>query len=164
MDRHYSPLSRILHWLGAMAVIVMLTLGFMMFFADSREVKHFSEAAHIGVGFFAFLLIGWRSVLRLYQGFPEPAHTSTERVARYLHYALLLTMLVLIVTGPLYLFTENDPLSVFGWFAVSFDLRVLEWIHEPAEEVHKVLGTYILPLLLILHIGGGVRHFYKHRA
>jgi cytochrome b561 len=64
-------------------------------------------------------------------------------------------MLVLIVTGPLYLFTENDPLSVFGWFAVSFDLRVLEWIHEPAEEVHKMLGTYILPLLLILHIGGG---------
>ena len=58
MDRHYSPLSRILHWLGAMAVIVMLTLGFMMFFADSREVKHFSEAAHLGVGFFC-LLINW---------------------------------------------------------------------------------------------------------
>jgi cytochrome b561 len=51
MDRHYSPLSRILHWLGAMAVIVMLTLGFMMFFADSREVKHFSEAAHIVLAF-----------------------------------------------------------------------------------------------------------------
>ena len=118
MDRHYSPLSRTMHWLGAMAVIVMLTLGFMMFFADSREVKHFSEATHIGVGFFAFLLIGWRSVLRLYQGFPEPAHTLTEKVARYLHYALLLTMLVLIVTGPLYLFTENESLSVFGWFAV----------------------------------------------
>ncbi|MGM0429227.1 MAG: cytochrome b [Pseudomonadota bacterium] len=164
MDRHYSPLSRTLHWLGALAIIVMLTLGFMMVFADSREVKHFSEAAHIGTGFFAFLLVGWRSVLRLYQGFPEPVQTPRERFARYLHYVLLLAMLVLIVTGPLYLFTENDPLSVYGWFTVSLDLRALEWLHEPAEEVHKLLGTYILPLLLILHIGGGIRHFYKQRG
>ncbi|ASG65508.1 cytochrome B [Idiomarina piscisalsi] len=163
MNSKYTPLSRTLHWLGALSIFTILTLGFMMVFADSREVKHYSEAAHIGVGFFVFFIVAWRIVLRFYQGFPESTTTVKDKLVRYLHYALLLTMLVLIVTGPLYLFTENDPLSVFGWFSVSMDLSGLPWLHEPSEEIHKVLGTYVLPVLVTLHIAGGVWHFYKEK-
>lgn len=161
MDSRYTPLSRASHWLSALAITIILTLGFMMVFADSRETKHFAEAAHIAVGFFIFFIVVWRIGLRLFEGFPNPAQSLLERSARYVHYALLVVMLLLVISGPLYLFTENEPLSVFGWFNVTLNLRALAALHEPAEEVHKFLGTYLLPALLLLHIAGGIRHFYQ---
>lgn len=163
MDNHYTPLSRALHWLSALAITVILTLGIMMVFANTREVKQFAEAAHIGMGFFIFFIVIWRSGVRIYEGFPTDARTARERGVRYLHYTLLGVILLLVVSGPLYLFTENEPLSVFGWFAVSLDLRALAVLHEPAEAVHKFLGTYLLPALLLLHIIGGIRHFYQRQ-
>lgn len=161
MDNHYTPLSRSLHWLTAVAITVMLTLGLMMVFTDLREAKHVAEAAHIGVGFFVFFVVVWRVGLRAIEGFPTPVSSPLQRAARYLHYVLLMVILLLVISGPLYLFTENEPLSVFGWFNVVLDWRSMAVLHELAEAVHKVLGTYMLPTLLFVHMVGGIYHFYR---
>jgi cytochrome b561 len=54
------------------------------------------------------------------------------------------------------LFTENEGLAVFDWFTVNLDLTALSIVHEPAEEVHKITGLYVLPALLVVHIAGAV--------
>lgn len=164
MDTHYSGLSRINHWLGLIFVVIMMTLGYMMFFATDRAAGNYAQTAHIGVGFFAFWFILWRTFYRLRQGFPE-THASKLKnaVARSIHYLILLALLVLIFTAPLYLFTENDPLAVFNWFNINLDLTVLAAIHEPVEEIHKLTGLYILPALLIVHIAAAVIHYLSNK-
>ncbi|KFZ30841.1 cytochrome B561 [Pseudidiomarina salinarum] len=157
MDTHYSGLSRINHWLGLIFVVIMMTLGYMMFFATDRAAGNYAETAHIGIGFFAFWFILWRTVYRLRQGFPK-THSSKLKnaVARSIHYLILLILIVLILTGPLYLFTENEALTVFNWFSINLDLTALAAIHEPVEEIHKLAGIYILPILLIVHIAAAM--------
>ncbi|MDZ7768126.1 MAG: cytochrome b/b6 domain-containing protein [Woeseiaceae bacterium] len=129
--------------------------------APNDTVEDYVIGIHISLGFFAFLFIVWRVAYRLYEGFPAAiAGTAPERWAAYLvHRALLIILTLQVLTGPLYLFTEGDAVNVFGWFSVSLPLQSSEAIHELIEEIHVVLGVYVIPGLLLVHIGGAIRHY-----
>jgi cytochrome b561 len=63
------------------------------------------------------------------------------------------------VLGPMYLFTENECVNVFGWFSVCVPLESLSVIHEPMEWLHINIGIYLLPTVLVLHFIGAIRHY-----
>ena len=113
--------------------------------------------------FFVFLFIVWRVFFRLYEGFPSPVgNTPFERKAAYIVHRLLIFLLLLqVFTGPLYLFTEGEGVNVFGWFTVSIPLEGLSFIHEAMEVMHIATGLVIIPLVLVLHISGAIRHYWK---
>lgn len=100
-------------------------------------------------------------IFRLYEGFPENIGTSAlERWTAYIaHRAILVLLTLQVATGPLYLFTENECMNVFGWFSVCVPLEGLSFIHEPMEWLHVNIGIYVLPALLILHFLGAIRHY-----
>ncbi len=108
----------------------------------------------------------WRIGYRLYQGFP-PALSESQRerwLARGTHGLILLALLLMVFTGPLYLFTENEGVEVFGWFTVAIPLESLAVLHEPVESIHIWLGVYGLPVLLLVHIAGAIRHYLGRRS
>lgn len=164
-EHRYSGMGTINHWIAALLVIVMMVLGLLAYFAPSDEVEDFVMDVHIALGFFVFLFIAWRVAFRLYEGFPPSAElTNIERWIAYLvHRILLLVITLLVVTGPLYLFTEGEGINVFGWFSVYLQLDFLEFLHEPAEWIHVNLGLYVLPAILILHFVGALRHYLYRR-
>lgn len=167
MDTHarYSGLSILNHWIAALLIVVMLTLGLAAGGADSDAAEHYIMDLHIGLGFFVMLFVLWRVAWRLYEGFPpdSEADALTRYLGRTTHWALLALIAVQVVTGPLYLFTEGEGMDVFGWFSFYVPLEGLAFLHEPAEEIHKLLGEWVLPLLLGLHLLGGVRHYLTGR-
>ena len=79
--------------------------------------------------------------------------------SRITHSLILLALVVMVITGPLYLFTEGEGVDVFGWFTVAIPLESLSVLHEPVESIHIWLGVYGLPVLLVLHIAGAIRHY-----
>lgn len=166
LSHRYSGLSAINHWIAVLFVIAMLVLGLVATEAPTDIAEDYILDVHISLGFFAFLFIFWRVAFRLYQGFPPPLEDSAmERWAAYLVHRLLLVVLTLqILTGPLYLFTEGEAVNVFGWFSVQLPLGSLEAIHEPMEDIHKIVGTYIIPLLLLFHIAGAIRYYFRRNA
>lgn len=157
----YSGASIINHWVTAVLVIAMLVLGWTAGSAPSEVTEDYVMGIHIGLGFFVFLFVLWRTTYRLYEGFPETiGETKIERGMAYWVHRLLLVFLVLqVFTGPLYLFTENQGVNVFGWFTVYVPLEGLAVIHAPMELVHVALGVYLLPILLVLHLLGAFKHF-----
>ncbi len=159
-QQRYSGLSVVNHWLTALLVIAMLTLGLAAGEAPDAA-EDYIMSVHIGLGFFVLLFVIWRAVYRIADGFPpDPAADALERVgAWWMHRLLLIVLLLLVLTGPLYLFTEGEGMNVFGWFTFYVPLERLEIIHEPAEEIHKFLGEYALPVLLILHFLAAARHY-----
>lgn len=163
MDRmgRYSGLSTTNHWITVILVVSMLVLGLVASEAPNDTVEDYVIGIHISLGFFAFLFIVWRVAYRLYEGFPPAiAGTALERWAAYLvHRSLLIVLTLQVLTGPLYLFTEGDAVNVFGWFSVSLPLESSEAIHELIEEIHVVLGVYVIPGLLLVHIAGAIRHY-----
>jgi len=157
----YSGVSIINHWITALLVIAMLVLGWTAGSAPTEVTEDYVMVIHISLGFFVFLFVLWRTAYRLYEGFPEIiGETKIERATAYWVHRLLLVFLVLqVFSGPLYLFTENEGVNVFGWFTIYVPLESLAVIHAPMEWVHVALGVYLLPILLVLHFLGAFKHF-----
>lgn len=157
----YSSTSIINHWVTALLVVVMITLGFVAGAASSDAIEDYVLGVHVALGFFVFIFIVWRVLFRLYEGFPlNTSKTVLERWGAYIVHRAILTLLVLqVFTGPLYLFTENECIDVFGWFSICLPLESLAIIHEPVEWIHVNIGLYALPVLLVLHFIGAIRHY-----
>lgn len=159
----YSAISIVNHWVTALLVVAMLLLGFMAAAAPSREVGGFVMSVHISLGFFVFWFVLWRVAYRLYQGFPPTrGDVRWQRLlAWWVHRLMLWLLLLQVFTGPLYLFTENEGINVFGWFTVLIPLESLAVIHEPVEILHVVTGLYIIPALIVMHFAGAVHYFWN---
>lgn len=164
-SRRYSGISTINHWLTALLVVVMLVLGYAGGHAPNDHAEHYVMGLHVSIGFFAFLFVLWRVGFRLWEGFPESAgRTAFERIlSRIVHRLLLLVLVLQVLTGPLYLFTEGEGADVFGWFTFYIPLESLEVLHEPAEIVHVVQGMYVIPALLLLHFLGAAKLYLRSR-
>ncbi|MDZ7828686.1 MAG: cytochrome b/b6 domain-containing protein [Halofilum sp. (in: g-proteobacteria)] len=160
-EQRYSSISTINHWVTALLVVVMLALGYAVAAAPSEVVEEYVLGVHISLGFFVLLFVAWRVIFRLYEGFPENIGTSAlERWLAYMAHRAILALLALqVVTGPMYLFTENECMDVFGWFSICVPLESLSFIHEPMEWLHVNIGIYVLPALLVLHFLGAIRHY-----
>src|SRR6056297_1427137 len=162
--RRYSGISILNHWITALLVVAMLTLGLTARNAPD-PAEDYIMSIHIGLGFFVLLFVAWRTAVRLREGFPENAGAGalTRIGAWWMHRALLVVLALLVITGPLYLLTEGEGMSVFGWFTFYVPLESIELVHEPAEEVHKFLAVYALPALLLVHFLGAARHYLAGR-
>lgn len=165
-QQRHSGIATINHWLTVVLVTIMLALGYLAAGAPSDAVEGYVMRVHVALGFFVLLFVLWRTVFRLYEGFPATlGRTAPERWLAYLVHRLVLALLVLqVLTGPLYLFTENECIDVFGWFAVCVPLESLAIIHGSMEWLHKLVGLYLLPGLLALHVVGAIRHYLDRRA
>jgi cytochrome b561 len=165
METHsrYSGLSILNHWVTAILVFIMLTLGLMADEAPDKTSDSYIMDVHVALGFFVFLAVAWRVGYRLWQGFPpNPGAGAVERYLGGLtHRLLLIALVVMVISGPLYLFTEGEGVDVFGWFVLHIPLTALEAIHEPAERVHAATGATILPILIGLHMLGAVHHYLR---
>ena len=157
----YSGISTVNHWITVILVIAMLVLGIVAGEATSEAAEDYVIGVHISLGFFAFLFIAWRIGYRLYDGFQPalPGSAAERRIASVVHRSLLVILALQVITGPLYLFTEGESMNVFGWFSIHLPLESLAALHEPVEEIHEIIGAVVLPLLLILHIAGAIKHY-----
>ncbi|MBK8544513.1 MAG: cytochrome b/b6 domain-containing protein [Caulobacteraceae bacterium] len=117
----YGWLSIALHWLAAIAVIVMLVTGFQAAFAGDagdRAARSALMGLHISVGASVALLLLAR-VLSNY-GQPRPAPPEQAPVLKFLssatHQVLLLAILVQVISGPLAVWSGGRAVNVFGLF------------------------------------------------
>lgn len=163
-NERYSGLSVLNHWLTALLVIAMLTLGLAAGEAPDAAEDYIMEL-HIALGFFLLLFVVWRVAFRLYEGFPDHPEASplVRAGAWWMHRLLLVVLLLLVITGPLYLFTEGEGMDVFGWFTFHVPLKNLEFLHEAVEETHEILAKYGLPALLILHFLAAAGHYLARK-
>lgn len=153
----YTSISVINHWITAILVIIMLTLGYTAAFAPTDFIEDYIIRIHISVGFFAFILVLWRIFFRIIEGFPKNETKSFKNDISHLNHKLLLFLLLtLVMTGPLYLFTENECVSVFSWFEICIPLEGLPGLHKIVKLFHINIGYYILPALIVLHILGAL--------
>jgi cytochrome b561 len=161
---HYSGISALNHWLTALAVVAMWTLGLAAGEAPDAA-EDYIMSLHIGLGFFVLWFVLWRTGWRLAKGFPRAESESRfQRIAAgTMHRLLLVVLLVLVLTGPMYLFTEGEGMDVFGWFTFYIPMPLGHTVHEAAEEVHKFCGEYLLPILVGLHLLAAAYHWLVER-
>ena len=118
----YGRVSRANHWIAAIAVIGLLTSGMILGFdLLDREASRSLRGTHQGIGALFFIFALWRVTWRAIQGFPPaitPVPSWQERAARMTHYALLMLLLIMPVSGLGSALFRGRDLDVLGLFTL----------------------------------------------
>lgn len=154
-----------LHWISAAGVAALYLLGERMEEAPDRAAKIAAQDLHVSVGVLLFTFLAARLLWSVSQ--PRPAALETRRLFRIAAGAVqvlfLLMIAVLLVTGPLSIWSTGRPIEVFDLFSLPspFAARAPA-IHEVAEEVHGVASKLFWPLIA-LHVAGALKHLVLDR-
>jgi cytochrome b561 len=164
----YGWLAIALHWIAAFGVLAMLWIGLNADWAGdagNRAERARWMGLHISLGatliaFFAARVVGHYTL-------PQPAPAEQARplqmLAKAAHHLLLLAIVILILSGPMAVFSGGRDINVWGLFAVPSPFAERnDAVHEAAEQVHAV-GRYMLYGLIPLHVLGALKHLIVDR-
>lgn len=150
----YGEISLLNHWVVAIFIFVLLTLGLVYDGLPSGDARQSVIYWHASLGLLAIPFIIWRITWRVKSGFSEHLaknkHEATLK--KTTHILLLVAIGLQIITGPLYLWTEAEALPFFGLFEIPSPFSTkAEWLHGAVETLHKYVANPILLALLALH-------------
>lgn len=153
-NESYGEISLLNHWLVAIFIVALLTLGFVYDALPKSDARESVINWHASLGLLAIPFVIWRITWRIKFGFPEDQEKSKFEITikRTVHILLLIAIGLQIITGPMYLWTEAASLPFFGLFEIPSPFsEELEWLHEAAEAVHKFIANPLLIILLSFH-------------
>jgi cytochrome b561 len=159
----YGWVSIALHWVTAILVLTMWTLGTMSqtdVQADSAWYAHL----HMSIGVSAYLLLWGRILWRFAVGHPAP-HPGQSAilfpVAKAFHYLFLIAIGVMLLSGPLMVWSGGDEVEVFA-FAIPSPFAPWPGLHDLLRRIHGVTASIII-LGAILHILAALKHIVFNR-
>lgn len=179
-EQRYTKVAIILHWLMALVIVWQIWIGIWMTGAIDDPAKQgaayeafqFHKSLGLTLLVLAVLRLAWRLTHRVP---PLPAHTPPWQkvAARASHYALYAFMVLIPLTGWIYVSTgwNSDAGTAFAIPTVWFGL--FEWPHIPGldgngpladivVEVHELLAFALIGLL-VLHVAAALKHHFIDR-
>jgi cytochrome b561 len=160
----YSLPSILLHWVGAAFVIALFVIAQI---AEDlpRPERATMMQLHYSLGAIAFVVIGlrvlWRALAKDGAATPS-ANPALDQLSAFVKVGLLITMTVLIITGPLALWTGGRAINVFNVLTLPAPFARNETLHEALGSIHGVF-TKVLFLLVVLHVLGALKHLVIDR-
>lgn len=161
----YTTVQIALHWVGALLLFALLTLGYYMTsLPRGAPGKADWVNLHKSLGLTAALLIAWRLVERLRRPAPLPdptLHGWEVALARVTHRLLYACMVVMPLSG--YLGSSFNKYGTRFW---GVPLPHWGWVDETLQNmfytVHN-MTSYLLLGLIALHVAGVVKHQWFDR-
>jgi cytochrome b561 len=159
--------SKILHWLGAVAVLVLLTHGWWMTHMTPRPERAVNSAWHAAIGYDLLALLVLRLLWRWMN--PVPAMPGELRrweviAARAGHAGLYVLLFAASLTGWALAGTFRNPmaLDLFGLPIPQIVGSADRALHNIFEESHTI-ASYLLAAVIVVHIAGSLRHHFVKR-
>jgi cytochrome b561 len=152
-----------LHWLAAALVLTMWTLGTMSQTDVEADAAWYAHL-HMSIGVSAYLLLWGRVIWRFAAGHPDPHPGQSALLfplAKYFHYLFLIAIAIMLVSGPLMVWSGADAVEVFA-FEIKSPLPAWPQLHDLLRRVHGVTASVII-LGVILHILAALKHIVINR-
>ncbi len=158
-NTYYGSVSRINHWLGAAIIIGMLTVGLYFNDMPRGDEKFYWLKLHISFGGLVFVYLLFRVLWRLFSRSPEPVPQThqLQLATQVVHWLLLLSVLVMAISGPLLVWTRGSEINVFSWFAWPSPIGEMPQLHEWMETIHAIAAKVLLAAIGI-HILAVIKH------
>lgn len=161
MDERYRPAIQLLHWLVALIVVGLIAVGLVLHYdLAPKPVRPELRLLHMSFGISILVLMVVRFFVRRRAGVPplpatiSPAIRIAAHATQMLLYLLLLAMPVF---GILFVEAHGKAVPFFGLFTLPAVVGKSEGIKEVFEALH-FWGGITLVTLLLLHVGGAIRH------
>jgi cytochrome b561 len=163
---HFGIIAVTLHWLVAIAVFGLFSLGLWMTGLDYYD-SWYKQGPwwHKSIGIVLIFVIIFRLCWRMIT--PPPAALSNHRpweikLAHLTHLLLYFLLLAIMVSGYLISTADNRAIEVFGWFAVPATITSLPDQEDIAGKVHLILASILIGLAS-LHAAAAVKHHFIDR-
>ena len=158
----YGIISKILHWLSAILLLIQIPLGFYLVDLDFGEERITIENIHVLVGLGIFYVVIFRLINNLINPIPKlgPATFLGQRfIAKLNHLLLYIAILSITISGILKKLFNGESLIIF------FKKIKIEDNFELADQFYNIhiLSNYALIGLVVLHISAVIIHklFFK---
>ena len=142
----FGWISIALHWTTAVAIIALWFIGKSISNQSPGEID-VRRDLHIIIGLACWLPILARIIWRFRVAHPHAVGQSMRihQVARFIHFTMLVSLMVMLISGPLMAWAITDKIEFF-------------------ENIHRVhsLSANILFFLVVLHILGTLKHLMFH--
>ena len=161
----WGSVSKLLHWLVVVLVLVMATIGLTMGDLPNGPDKIRVYALHKSIGLTILALVVLRLAWRLYAGAPAPVAGTPawqERAASLTHWALYALLLAMPLSGWLLNSASGFPLQWFGLVNLPAIAGRDHDLHELAESVHEWL-FWTLVALVVAHAAAAFHHHLFQR-
>ncbi|MFT3732532.1 MAG: cytochrome b [Hyphomicrobium sp.] len=161
----YGLVSRLFHWLMAIAIIAMFGLGYWMVKLDYYSPYYNSAPdIHRGVGMILLFALPIRWLWRVLNPKPSDQELSPfERKASFaVHWSFYVLLLALLLSGYLISTADGSPISVFGWFDVPAIIK-MPGLETPAGNVHRILA-YATMALAAVHALAALKHHFIDKS
>lgn len=141
----FGWVSIIVHWVTTAIIIALWFIGRSIMEQGSIEAVDMRRNLHATIALSSWLLLLFRIVWRLRMHHPRATGQTLfiHRVARTVHYAMLVGIGVMMISGPIVYWVENDN------------------VKELALAAHATTAS-ILFVLVLVHIGGTLKHLIFH--
>ena len=161
-DTIYGWISILLHWITAIIVIALWIIGQSIMDAPLEEIDG-RRALHVSIAASAWVLLLIRTIWRFRTGHPHVRGQSNRihRIAVIAHYAMLIVVLLMLVTGPLMVWANGVAIDIFGLVRIPGLVGESESLAELAWFVHSNSAKALF-WLVIIHIGGALKHLMFH--
>lgn len=168
MTTHIPALSkptRYLHWIIAAGMIGLFAAGQYMTRFDAWDVY----PIHKSLGMLILLAVIPRVILRIKEGWPTPvgeAPPVQERIAKIVHWALILSTAIMPISGMLMSGAGGNGLHIFGLELLSANpdpdnpMRAIplnETLSGVGHFAHEI-GSKVLAISVVLHVAGALKH------
>lgn len=161
----YGAVSRLFHWLMALAIVGMFALGVWMVELDYYSpYYHSAPDIHKSLGILLIVALALRFGWRLASVRPSDDDLAPwERTAaRIVHWGFYPLLLALMVSGYLISTADGRPIEVFGWFSVPSPGEN-KGLEDTAGAVHTVLA-YATIALAVVHAAAAFKHHLFDRG
>jgi cytochrome b561 len=141
----FGWISILVHWVTSITIIALWFIGRSITEQDSLEAVDARRSLHVTIALAAWLLLLFRIIWRARAGHPRADGQSLliHRVARTVHYTMLVAIAAMMISGPMMILFDNEAVTGL------------------ALTVHAASASAILALVLI-HIGGTLKHIIFH--
>lgn len=161
-DSVYGWISILLHWVTATVIIVLWFIGKSIMNASPEDVDT-QRQLHISIAASAWLIILIRIAWRFRSGHPHIKGQTLfiHRVAKIAHYTTLIAVVLMLVSGPVVVWSGGHPITIFSWVSIAGPFGESDLIREFAWFVHSN-SAMLLMWLVLLHVGGALKHLMFH--
>ncbi len=143
----YGTVTKILHWTSVLLVLAGWAIG-TLGDALPRDSRAAALYAHILAGLLVLVVLAlrlaWRQVDKPPAPEPVPLGTWALRLARLIHDALYVLLLLVPISGILVQFLRGDPLPIPGIGDIASPWLPNRATARTAKEIHEVLANLLV--------------------
>ena len=153
----YGIISKVLHWLSAILLLIQIPLGFYLVDLDFGEERLSIENIHIIIGLTIFYLVIVRLLNKIFNPTPklDPSIFKGQKfIAKLNHILLYVAILSITISGILKKLFNGETLVIF------FKEIKIQDNFEIAEQFYNIhiFSNYTIIALITLHISAVIIH------